>query len=847
MRVAGESQRAQGGRPRPKERVRHISACLLFLLFTLLPLTAPGETVLRVGVYQNSPTLFIDSSGNAAGLFVDLLEEVASQENWQLTYREGHFHDLLDQLQTGELDLLPALAYSRERETLIDFTFETVIVNWAQLYSPKEHSLTSVLDLAGKIIGVKAGDIHFHALKKMTEAFNINCRFFEAEDYEMVFEMAQANHADFALVNRLYGSKNKRIFGLIETPVIFNPIEMRYGATKGAQIEIIGKLDNALITFKNDQNSIFYKALNRWLVVDPPTSIPRWLIFSLYAGIGITLFLLVTVLLFRRQVYNRTRQLRETNRYLREQIIERQRAQQDLQNYASIVEASSDGMALFDTDHRHILTNSAYLATLGNAQGALSGTPLSAVIGEQFFAEQLAEPITRCLQGQVVTVQSRPHQVLATDRYWNLTLSPFYGGTADPTGYVLNIRDVTEQVELQNRWKNAQKMEAIGMLAGGVAHDLNNILSGLVSYPDMLLIGKTAADPLTKPLQTIKKSGERAAAIVQDLLTLARRGIGTTCPVNLHTVISDFIHSPEHDDMVRKAAGVEYRLMLPPNLPNIQGSAIHLTKLLMNLFTNAVEAMPRGGLLTISATVVSLPRAHSGYELIPAGEYVRLSVSDTGVGMESSELGRVFEPFYSSKVMGRSGTGLGMAVVWGVLKDHNGFVDISSTPGKGSVISGYFPVTEATLPEIEPSDLDRHRGGGEKILVIDDLEEQQSLAAAILETLGYHPETVTTGQEAVHKCRHREYDLVILDMILGGGMDGYATYQEILRFRPGQKAIIASGFSESGRVRETQKLGAGQYIKKPYTVEVLARAIHQELARPSSLYAHACETPVSGR
>ncbi|HSL41136.1 MAG TPA: transporter substrate-binding domain-containing protein, partial [Desulforhopalus sp.] len=410
--MAGESQRAQGGRPRPKERVRHISACLLFLLFTLLPLTAPGETFLRVGVYQNSPTLFIDSSGNAAGLFVDLLEEVASQENWQLTYREGHFHDLLDQLQTGELDLLPALAYSRERETLIDFTFETVIVNWAQLYSPKEHSLTSVLDLAGKIIGVKAGDIHFHALKKMTEAFNINCRFFEAEDYEMVFEMAQANHADFALVNRLYGSKYKRIFGLIETPVIFNPIEMRYGATKGAQIEIIGKLDKALITFKNDQNSIFYKALNRWLVVDPPTSIPRWLIFSLYAGIGITLFLLVTVLLFRRQVYNRTRQLRETNRNLREQIIERQRAQQDLQNYASIVEASSDGMALFDTDHRHILTNSAYLATLGNAQGALSGTPLSAVIGEQFFAEHLAEPITRCLLGQVVTVQSRPHQVL---------------------------------------------------------------------------------------------------------------------------------------------------------------------------------------------------------------------------------------------------------------------------------------------------------------------------------------------------------------------------------------------------------------------------------------------------
>jgi PAS domain S-box-containing protein len=832
MSVAKGSQRAQAGRQRPNKRARQISSCLLLLFFTLLPLAASGETVLRVGVYQNSPTLFIDSSGNAAGLFVDLLEEVASRENWQLTYREGHFHDLLDQLQNGELDLLPALAYSREREALIDYTFETVIVNWAQLYSKKVHSLTSVLDLQGKKIGVKAGDIHFLALKKMTEAFNINCRFFEAEDYEMVFEMAQANHADFALVNRLYGSKNNRAFELIETPVIFNPIEMRYGAAKGEQIEVIGKLDGALISFKNDQNSIFYKALNRWFVVDAPTSIPRWLIFSLYGGIGITLFLLATVLLFRHQVFKKTRQLQETNRNLRDQIIERQRAEQGLQNYASIVEASSDGMALFDTDHRHILTNSAYRQALGKEQGALFGTPLATVLGEGYFSRELTEPISKCLQGQVVTIQTGRNQGPATGGYWNLTLSPFYGNAGSTTGYVLNVRDVTEQVELQNRWKNAQKMEAIGMLAGGVAHDLNNILSGLVSYPDMLLIGKSASDPLTKPLQTIKKSGERAAAIVQDLLTLARRGVGTTSPVNLHTVISDFVLSPEHDDIVRKAAGVEYRLILPANLPNIQGSAIHLTKMLMNLFTNAVEAMPGGGLLTISVTVVRLPRAHSGYELIPAGEYVRLSVSDTGVGMESSELGRVFEPFYSSKVMGRSGTGLGMAVVWGVLKDHNGFVDITSTPGKGSVISGYFPVTEATLPVIEPSDLDRYRGGGETILVIDDLEEQQSLAAAILETLGYQAETATTGQEAVRKCRQQEYDLVILDMILGGDMDGYATYQEILRFRPGQKAIIASGFSESGRVRETQMLGAGQYIKKPYTVEVLARAIHQELSQP---------------
>ena len=178
---------------------------------------------------------------------------------------------------------------------------------------------------------------------------------------------------------------------------------------------------------------------------------------------------------------------------------------------------------------------------------------------------------------------------------------------------------MTGQIEIQNRLENPQKMEAIGLLAGGVAHDLNNILSGVVSYPDMLLVDRGPDDPMTRPLQTIKKSGERAAAIVQDLLTLARRGIGSEVVLNLNDILKYFLSSPEHDDLVMNVSGIKFQLQLDRDLLNISGSSVHLSKILMNLFCNPIEAMPKGGTLTILSENRFLDKDYVGYEYIPKG------------------------------------------------------------------------------------------------------------------------------------------------------------------------------------------------------------------------------------
>ena len=387
-----------------------------------------------------------------------------------------------------------------------------------------------------------------------------------------------------------------------------------------------------------------------------------------------------------------------------------------------------------------------------------------------------------------------------------------------------------EKNKLQSKLQRAQKMEAIGTLAGGVAHDLNNILVGLVSYPEMLLMEIPEESPLREDLLTIQKSGERAAAIVQDLLTLARRGVAVTEVVGLNHIISAYLKSPEHEKLKLYHSNVQIETNFETALLNILGSPVHLSKTVMNLVSNAAEAMPNGGTVFISTENRSIDRPIRGYEHVDEGDYVTLRVSDNGMGFSLEDTERIFEPFYTKKVMGRSGTGLGMGVVWGTVKDHKGYIDIKSTEGKGTTFTLYFPISRKELASDKSlSSIEDYMGKGESVLVVDDVEEQRDIAFRILNKLNYSVTSVSSGEEAVDYMKNNTADLLVVDMIMDPGIDGLDTYKEILELHPGQKAIIASGFSETERVREAQRMGAGAYIKKPYLFEKIGIAVRNEL------------------
>jgi len=329
---------------------------------------------------------------------------------------------------------------------------------------------------------------------------------------------------------------------------------------------------------------------------------------------------------------------------------------------------------------------------------------------------------------------------------------------------------------------------------------------------------------------TIQKSGERAATIVQDLLTMARRGVAVTEVVSINHIISELLKSPEFNKLKSFHPDVRITINLARDLINVKGSATHLSKTVMNLVANAAEAMPGGGEISISSENIYIDRPIRGYEHVQEGDYAAITVVDTGTGISKTDIERIFEPFYTKKKMGRSGSGLGMAVVWGTVKDHNGYIDIQSAEGSGTTFTLYFPITREESEEDKQQSLEQYRGQAETVLVIDDSQVQRQVAKSILEGLGYLVATVASGEDAVAYLMDNPVDLLLLDMIMDPGMDGLDTFRQIVATNPGQKAIIVSGFSETARVKEAQHLGAGPYIKKPYSIKTIAMAAKKTLA-----------------
>ncbi len=468
-----------------------------------------------------------------------------------------------------------------------------------------------------------------------------------------------------------------------------------------------------------------------------------------------------------------------------------------------------------------------------------SVSPASLERVQSLLAEELAyeqTPGTNPNRTRTIEIE---HSCKDGSYAWSEVTTTFIRDAHGQAVGVLGVsRDIMERKKTEEeaqalaaQLNRAQKMEAIGRLAGGVAHDLNNILSSLVGYPDLLLMDVPADSPLRPTIEIIQQSGQRAAAIVQDLLTLARRGVDLNEIVNLNTVVTDYRYSPEFAKLQADYPQVRLEWEVTEALMNIRGSRTHLSKMLMNLTANAAEAMPDGGSIAVQTANRYLDATVNANEPIPEGEYACLRVVDEGVGIAPDDLKRIFEPFCSKNSMQRSGTGLGMTVIWATVKDHNGYIDVTSREGQGSCFEVYLPATrEETAADLEHPVIE-DCAGNETILVVDDVAAQRDIARQMLGKLGYSVKTAASGEEAVDYLTDCQVDLVVLDMIMPPGIDGLETYRRIIAHRPHQKAVIASGFSENKRVADLQALGAGAYLRKPYTLETIGLAVRRELDR----------------
>lgn len=385
---------------------------------------------------------------------------------------------------------------------------------------------------------------------------------------------------------------------------------------------------------------------------------------------------------------------------------------------------------------------------------------------------------------------------------------------------------------IEDQLHKAQRLEAMGQLAAGVAHDLNNILSGVVTIPQLMMLDLEQDHPARANLLKIQEAGERAAGIVQDMLTLARSGMNISEPLKLSEIVHKYLASSEHDELRNRHPEINFITSLDDHDQLIKGSTVQLFSVLMNLINNSAEAIHGGGRIVLKLYQTYVDQPFGYYDTVLEGDYLCLSVKDDGEGMSEDSLTHIFEPFYSNKKLGRSGTGLGMAIVWNAIKDHNGYVDITSQQGEGTTVYLYFPIAK-TLSEPEPptqhestTDLG---GSGQHILVVDDIQSQRDLASSILERLNYSCGAVESGQKVLSYLSKHKTDLILLDMVMEPGFDGLETCSRIFSKYPDMPVILISGYAESEKVRASLKLGAKKYLKKPYSIHSLGTVIKEVL------------------
>ena len=531
--------------------------------------------------------------------------------------------------------------------------------------------------------------------------------------------------------------------------------------------------------------------------------------------------------------------LKHAFRAMHEKLDQAMQSLQELAtDWVNTFDSVKDVVVLLDRNNRILRLNRSARHFIQKSNKEAVGLPIRECLRDlpkEFFP--LADHPSSDRQANIFNIDAET--VRGDLRTYEISYTPLIDKEENNVGTVLLGKDISSRLTaeadksiLEKKLRQAQQMEAIGLLAGGVAHDLNNVLSGIVSYPDLILMDLPEGSPLRKHVQTMQSSGQKAAEIVQDLLTLARRGVVNKNVLNLNDIILDYLKSPEYEKLTTYHSNVSVGTNLDKYLLNIEGSSIQLIKLVMNLLSNAAESQPTGGKITISTQNQYVDTPIKGYEVIKEGDFVVLEVKDTGLGIAAEDLTRIFEPFYTKKVMGRSGTGLGMAVVWGTIHDHNGYIDIKSTEGVGTTFCLFFPAKrDKSITQQGVIPVEEYMGRKETVLVIDDVREQRDIAANILGKLNYVVNTVSSGEDGVEYMKNNSVDLLILDMIMEPGIDGLETYRRIVKLHPNQKAIIASGYSENDRVAETQKLGAGEYLKKPYTLEKIGIAVKEKLKK----------------
>lgn len=799
---------------------------LIISLFYTLTEPVYAEKV-TVGVYSNEPLVFQDAHGRYQGLSIDILQYIAEKEGWNIKLVTGTWNECLQRLGSGETDIQVAIAISDERQKFLDYNKQTLITNWGRVYRNPHVAAESLLDLDGKTVALLEKDIHARVFSNLMKKFHKNITMIMQESYDQVMEQVDDGKADIGVVNRLYAIQNSDRFNVKATPIIFNPIEVRYAAPKGKSDHFLQAIDRHLRTLKEDKNSIYYQSLEKWFGHYEPVGLPQWIKPVLLAGTTLLFLTFIISLLLNKKIAAKTEELQTE---LRDRKNVEKSLRESQETLLTVLESIDATVYVADLQSYEILFMNKNMRNLfgGDFQGEIC---------YKYFRRS-DTPCSLCLNAKLLDKSGKPTDVHIWEGYNPVTNKWFINydraikwinGKYVRLQIAFDISDrkkaEEEKFKAADQLLKIQKLESIGVLAGGIAHDFNNIMSAILGNIEMASIQidnkDTTASSLLKEAQ---KAVKRATKLTNQLLTFSKGGD----PIRDSTSLPELI--TESAEFVLHGSKVACRYNFPEDLWMVNVDSGQISQVIQNLIINAIHAMPDGGAVTIHCTNV---QNSSGEVLLGTHDkrYVRITIKDTGSGIPKEHLNKIFDPYFSTK---QEGNGLGLSICNSIISKHQGSITVASGRKKGTTFTLYLPATASTKGGIPEKAEQTHQTQPARIMIMDDDKMVRDIVKLQLAALGHKAISVSDGERAIKMYQELQeentpVDIVIMDLTIPGGMGGRQAAEQLLQIDPNATLIVASGYSNDPVMANYRKYGFKTTVSKPIDLNDLNKAIKKAL------------------
>lgn len=738
------------------------------------------------------PYSFLNDDGQMEGLAVDVIQVLAARTGIAIELSpKAVWKDLYEAAQKRDVDVVATMGRQPEREEWFAFTRPYIFKSLVIVTNENTKTINRPEDLAGKQVALVA---KYQYVKPLLERYPSIKPYYVDTMLDGLNAVAVGKaDAVITFIGAGHYLKNKYQITNLKFAAVFERDRFTECiAVRKDWPELVVILNKALTSITDDEMEILRR---RWIGPDPEPGIAARTVFMyLSVVLGIALVLVSGVTIWNRAL---KKQVGQKTKELHLELAERRKAENAMREsearLRTLVQTIPDLVWLKDANGVYLACNSMFERFFGAREKDIIGKTdydfVDKVLAD-FFREHDRKAMEADKPGrneEWITFSDDGHRALM-----DTIKTSMYDASGNLIGVLGISRDITEHRKLEEQYLQAQKMEAIGQLASGIAHDFNNIMAAIINYAYLLKSRISEDDPVQSQIEQISSLSMKASEITRGLLAFSRKNIANLMPVNINSVILDM------GKLLSKFIGedIDIALRLSDKDLIIMADISHIEQIIINLATNARDAMPEGGSFTIETDVASIDDdfIHM-HGFGTRGMYALLSVTDTGAGMAEETKQRIFEPFFTTKEVGK-GTGLGLAIIYGIVKQHGGYINVYSEPGRGTTFKIYFHIVDAAVPgkeDITPSDLTGH---SETILLAEDEETVRNSVKNILEQFGYRVIEAVNGDDAIEKYREHKgkIDLLLFDVIMPK-KNGKEAYDEIKKITPEIKVIFTSGYS----------------------------------------------------